>query len=128
MSQDLPAPVARFLAAHIDSLDKLEILLLLFRDPARAWSVADVTSELRLSDVAAGLRLEALWNDSLIARDEGTPPRYCFRLSDPALHYDIRATAETYKERRLAVTSFIFSRPIAGITEFADAFRFKKGK
>lgn len=128
MSHDLPEPVARFLAAHIDSLDKLEILLLLFRSPARTWSAGEVTSELRLSDAATELRLEALRKASLIARDDGPPPRYCFQPGDGAVEVAIRATAEAYRERRLTVTSFIFSRPIAGITEFADAFRFRKGK
>ena len=123
----LPPRVQRFLETHIESIEKLEVLLLLRNQPSRAWSAASVAQELRIMEASATGRLEDLCARSLVACEGGTPPTYRFA---PRLSEDSQAVTElasTYEQRRVSVISFIFSRPTDRLKSFADAFRLKKG-
>jgi hypothetical protein len=123
----LPLRVQRFLETHIDSIEKLEVLLLLRNQPARIWTAASVAQELRIMEASSSGRLEDLCARELVACEGGVPPTYRFA---PRLSEDAQAMTElatTYAQRRVSVISFIFSRPTDRLKSFADAFRLKKG-
>ena len=123
----LPPRVQRFLEAHIESIEKLEVLLLLRNQPARIWTAGAVAQELRIMEASASGRLEDLCARGLIVCEAGTPPPYRFA---PRLSEDSQAVTElaaTYAQRRVSVISFIFSKPTDRLKSFADAFRLKKG-
>lgn len=121
----LPQRVQRFLMSHIDSIEKLEVLLLLRARAEREWMASEVALELRITEMSADARLESLTGSRLLMRDGGTPPRYRYSPSDSE---DVRSIAElavAYSERRVSIITFIFSKPQARVQGFADAFLLK---
>lgn len=122
---NLPPRVQRFLLAHIDSVEKLEVLLLLRGHADRSWTGGGVAQELRIAEESARHRLDDLCGRGLLSC-EGDSFRYA-----PGSGADAQAVdelASTYALRRVSVISFIFSQPMDRIRSFADAFRIKRGQ
>ncbi|MCP3100929.1 hypothetical protein LZ198_18820 [Myxococcus sp. K15C18031901] len=120
--------VQRFITTHIDSLEKLEVLLLLRSQSGKEWTASSVSLELRITDSSAAARLADLTERKLLVSDGGTPPVYRF---SPASSEDVQAVTElaaVYGARRVSVISFIFSRPLDKVRGFAEAFVLKKDK
>lgn len=115
----------RLIADSIDSVEQLEILLLLLQHPARTWTAEEVARELRISPLSAGDRLEDLAHDALLARVKGEE-EYRYAPGSAALDEAVRGLATAYTERRVTVINLIFSKPVDKIRTFADAFRLRK--
>ena len=125
---ELPETVRCFIIDHVESVEQLEILLLLFRRPEEAWSAEGVARELRISELSAGERLEDLNRDGLVARvHDGVAEAYRYSAQDAQLDESVRGLASAYAERRVTVINLIFSKPTDKIRTFANAFRFWKG-
>jgi hypothetical protein len=124
----LPPRVQRFITTHIDSLEKLEVLLLLRARAEREWTASSVSMELRITELSATARLADLAARGLLVGNGATPPSYRFSPSDTE---DVQAVAElatVYGAKRVSVISFIFSRPLDRVRGFAEAFVLKKDK
>jgi hypothetical protein len=122
----LPPRVQRFLTTHIDSIEKLEVLLLLRARTERAWTAPSVALELRITEASAARRLAELKTGGLLLQDGVAEYRFSPGSSD-----DVQASAElasVYAQRRVSVISFIFSRPMDRVRGFADAFVFTQDK
>jgi hypothetical protein len=117
--------VQRFLLTHIDSIEKLEVLLLLRGHAGRSWTGAAVAQELRIAEESARGRLENLCSSGLLSCEVSDAFRYAPISGNDAQAVDELAT--TYTQRRVSVISFIFSQPMDRIRSFADAFRIKRG-
>lgn len=125
MSADaLPEALRRFLAERIDSVEQLEILLLLAQDPAREWAAPDVARALYTHPDSAGRRLAVLHLQGLLARTEAAEYRYAAAGTDPGALVEQLAVA--YRERRVSVIGLIASRPMDNVRAFSDAFRLKR--
>ncbi|MBN8229592.1 hypothetical protein JYK02_18950 [Corallococcus macrosporus] len=123
----LSSRVQRFITTHIDSIEKLEVLLLLRARTDRAWSASAVALELRITEASAARRMAELRTGGLLLED-GAADAYRF---SPSRSDDVQSTAElasAYAARRVSVISFIFSRPMDRVRGFADAFVFKQDK
>jgi hypothetical protein len=117
--------VRRLIADSIDSVEQLEILLLLLQRPERTWSAESVARELRVSSLSAGDRLEDLSRDALLARVKGSD-EYRYAPASAELNEAVKGLATAYTERRVTVINLIFSKPVDKIRTFADAFRLRK--
>lgn len=115
----------RLIADSIDSVEQLEILLLLLQHPERTWGAESVARELRISPLSAGDRLEDLTRDALLAR-VGGGEEYRYAPGSAELDEAVRGLATAYTERRVTVINLIFSKPVDKIRTFADAFRLRK--
>jgi hypothetical protein len=124
----IPARVQRFIAKHIDSIEKLEVLLLLRARAERDWNARDVSLELRITEPSALARLEDLTARRLLEKRGTTPPTYHFRPESAEDGEDVSELQATYSTRRVSVISFIFSKPLDKVRGFADAFRLKRDK
>jgi hypothetical protein len=125
MHEDFPPGLRQFIENQIESVPQLEALLLLRSDPQRNWSDADVAKALYIpQDVAAALLAE------FVRRGFATivPPeaRYAYRNRDKETDALISTLASVYQERRVAIISLIYSKPLNKVQTFADAFRFGK--
>jgi hypothetical protein len=122
---EIPANVRELILQHIDSVEQLEVLLLLHDHGDRDWSAEDVSGELRTNTQSTAMRLADLTARGLVA--EGAT-RDVYRYS-PRTH-DVNAAVEglarEYSVRRVSVITLIFAKPLDRIRSFADAFRFRR--
>ena len=123
---DLPEEVRRFIFQHINSVEQLEILLLLRQQPGRAWSADAVARELRIASESAGERLEDMASARLLLRQGVRPEEYRYAPETMKLDDAVRGLATGYATRRVTVINLIYSKPIDRIRTFADAFRLRK--
>ena len=123
----IPPRVQRFISTHIDSIEKLEVLLLMRARAEREWSARDVSLELRITESSAAARLQDLTARRLLV-ERGTPPSYRFSPASSEDAQDVAELQDTYSTRRVSVISFIFSKPLDRVRGFADAFRLKRDK
>lgn len=114
----------RFVASHVDTVEQLEVLLLLQRHAAEVWTPQRVSTELRTSLMSATMRLERLCATGLCEELEGGVR---LRPAEPSVERAIRLVTAAYRDRRVSLIALIYSRPPAGVQAFADAFRLKKG-
>ncbi|HET9029280.1 MAG TPA: hypothetical protein VFN49_03815 [Candidatus Aquilonibacter sp.] len=102
----------------IDSVEHVEVLLLLKRDPEHSWTPAHVAEELRRSSSSVERRLRDLVRARLVSETNGT---YAY---DPGSHAKAVDELEyEYEHRRVRLIEAIFSRSIDSARSFADAFR-----
>lgn len=118
-----------FVLNMIDSFEQMEILLLLHANQEQDWQAIDVTNKLRNTEASVIERLNDLENKGLLrsrAPDGPGSNVYQYSPRDQALARTVDALAKTYAERRASVINLIFSKPLAKIQTFADAFKLRK--
>jgi len=125
MSQGLPPSVQHFIADHIDSIEQLEVLLLLAKDVNRWWSVEELSVELRSTPRSIRKRLDDLCFLKLARRNEGEPERFAYLVADAKLAETVSELARLYRQYRLAVVDLIFRKPRNKMLKFSQAFRLK---
>jgi hypothetical protein len=122
----IPKHVERFIVDYIDSVELLEVLLLLQRTAPAVWDSDTVARELRIAPESARMRLETLRSQRLLEPVDGAAPSFRYAPDSVDLDRGVRGLAETYAARRVSVITLIFSKPDDSIRSFADAFRIRK--
>ena len=122
----LPDDVARFLSAHIDSVEQLEVLLLLHRAGESAWTPGMVAAALYTQPASAARRLASLCDHGLLEQVVEEPPAYRYVAESPEHGELISTLADTYRERRVAVVTAIATNPMENVRAFSDAFRIRR--
>lgn len=117
---DIPEVVSALIAAHISSVEQLEVLLLLHRTAPRRWSAGDVAKELRIATRSALSWLQDLTRRAFLVADSES---FAFRSgkADDA----VKSLADAYRERRVTIITKIFSKPDP-IRDLAEAFVIKR--
>jgi len=118
----LKSPLEAFLATHIDSVETLEILLLLARGKA-LWPTESIAETLGLEADVTAERIEALVASGLVAR-VGTGCR--FSPGREETRELVAELAREYSEHRANVINVIYSANLERLRRFADAFRLRK--
>lgn len=121
-----PDNVKRFIAAKIDSVCQLEMLLTLRRDINKAWSPSAMSSELYIAPEAAASQLEILRARGLAAATDSPKPEFQYQVATTEEDRTIQDLANLYRDRRVAVVTLIYSAPVDPLQAFADAFRIRK--
>jgi predicted transcriptional regulator len=120
----IPEEVRNFLLQCIDSVEQLEVLLLLHRTPEQAWSPETVAQALYSNADSIRRRLAGLHANGLLASTASSS--YGYQPKTSALDATVRLLADTYRERRVAVITVIASKPMENVRAFSDAFRLRK--
>jgi hypothetical protein len=120
----LPENVHRFLYQNIDSVEQLEVLLLLWRTPERGWTSDEVATAVYSHPTSVVRRLAML--QGLLREREPGCYQYAPRTAD--LHETVTRLDHMYRERRVAVITLIASKPIENVRAFSDAFRIRRKK
>jgi hypothetical protein len=117
--------VADFIESHVGSIESLEVLVALAREPNRLWSPAEVLQTIQSSEASVAARLGELTASGLV-REQGGQFQFA-----PATD-DVRQTVNTlmadYKERRVRVVQAIYADSGRRAREFSEAFRFRRKK
>lgn len=127
MTKDkIPEAVRALIAEHIQSIEALEILLLLFRNQGRWWSAESVADELHASSHSVGACLEDLSSRTLL--DARVADTVLFRYNPVSETLDATVTAldRAYAETPVPLASLIYGRDTQRIRGFAEAFRIGK--
>jgi DNA-binding IclR family transcriptional regulator len=122
----LPHDVHQFLYQHIESVEQLEVLVLLRMRPERGWSPEEVARELYSHPASIARRLAMLLGQGLLREIEPGCYQYAPRTGE--LHATVLRVAEMYRERRVAVVTLIASKPIENVRAFSDAFRIRRNQ
>jgi hypothetical protein len=110
----LSPELRQFIAAHIQSVEQLEILILLAEEPGKCWAESEIYQQVQSSKKSVIACLEGFKN----ARVAELLPDGRYRLApDHKLAEVVTALGETYRKRRVSVIESIHkSEPIHGDT------------
>lgn len=121
---EITTEIQSFIARHIESVEKLEILLTLHREPDKAWSVQEVYQKRQSSLPWIARNLRDLNAQGFLQREANDCFRYAPISSD--LNEQLVALDMAYQNRRIKVIELIFSKSTDDLRKFADAFRIRK--
>lgn len=111
MDNPIPAEVLAFIDSAIESVDQLEILLLLRRHPSRTWTAQSVSDEMRGAPLAARMRLKQLEIAGLVETTAGDPPTYRYRPADGQVDLLVGRLDEAFRAYRPRVIERVFKKP-----------------
>lgn len=127
----LPANIDALIAEHIDSVVRLEVLLLLARDPGLSHGAEDLARELRIDPRWAATEARELVSRGLASQAVGPgEPRFVYAPRTGALAEAVSDLAQAYAQRRVAIVAAIYRAPEEGgpdpVQSFADAFDLRR--
>jgi hypothetical protein len=119
--------VRAFVREHLQAIEQMEVLLLLFRTAPREWTAMGVGRELRIDPVSAARRLADFEGRSLIkARPGDQALLYWYDGASGSVDRTISELGVAYRDRRTAVINLIIAAPSDDVRIFADAFRLRR--
>jgi hypothetical protein len=126
----VPEAVQRFIALHIDSVAKIEALLLMYRNPEQTWDAALLAKRLYITPAETAKILAELHARQFLDARDLPKGSFCYRPASSELTDQVQQLADTYAKRLVAVTHLIHQRaaPSNSLQMFADAFKLKKDK
>lgn len=126
MATDFPVEIEQFIAQHIESLAQLETLLLVRREAGQAWTCYDLSRQLYVTpDVCTGI-ITDLERRGFILHDAADANTFRYRSAGGSVDQLIDQLADLYQQRRVAVITQIYSKPVKKVQTFADAFRLRR--
>ena len=117
------APQLRgFIAEHFDSVESVEIVLLLRRSPQTFWAPAAVADQIGIREAVAGAKMNALARSGILTAGTET---HSFRFAprDETLDKLAGELAVAYADRRVSVINTIYSANLERIRAFSNAFK-----
>jgi len=124
----LPAEIAAFLDAHIDSIPQMEILLLLHEGRAQGWTVEAIANRVYQPPAVVLPLLRGLQAHGL-ATAETAGESTQFRIEDrPEGRALVDQVATAYRTQLIEVTRFVHAKASRSVLEFARAFDLTKDR
>lgn len=120
----IPGDLRDFILRYIDSVAHLEALLLLRANPETAWNPPAVAARLYTSAEQAGEVLAQLCDERLLDCEGGL---YRYGGQSPEHIAMTDRLAGAYARQLIPITNLIHGKP-RRIRQFADAFKFRKGR
>jgi hypothetical protein len=124
-SGEITADIERFIHDSIDSVEQLEVLLLLAGEPQKEWSASEVSQNLYRQQDSVAARLENLRERGILSVRKETQLLYRYS-PDARQHALIEGLDRAYQVRKDAVIRLIFQRPSDTLRVFSDAFRIRR--
>jgi hypothetical protein len=119
----ISSQLADFIRGAFPSVWTLELLVLLRREPGRAWTRQELVDKLRGSDPIVVQGVSALVAGGFVAMEEGGRVRYVPASSDIDRMAD--ETVRQYAKRPDAVRRIIVFASQTGLQAFSDAFKLR---
>jgi hypothetical protein len=126
MADDFSSDVKHFIDQNIESLAQIEALLLLKQHPERSWNAEEIAKVLYVPAELAETLLADFVRRGFAKASSTTPVSYFYGPADENLDDLIGQVATAYQDRRVAIISLIYSKPLNKVQTFADAFRLRK--
>ena len=123
---EVPFELRQLIAQRLESMEQVEVLVLLARTEPRAWSSADVAAELRWPQRIATSCLEELTRGALLRRvGSGAGGGTYEYAPTPEDRESVASLMRLYDTRPLMLGRLIYDRPPNVARSFADAFRIR---
>jgi len=126
MSEQIPQDIQTFAQKDIENIDRLRILLLLFRSPDKEWATYEVAAALYIKPDLAVAGLAQLEVKGLLSGKAGRTYRY--HPQTPETAELVTRLAQFDQERPVTLINLIYAKPLDQVRAFADAFRLKKNE
>ena len=120
--QILPATIVEFISRHIQSVEQLEVLVLLHRDPEMCWSAKRVYDVLLSTLQSVQRWLDDLTRRGLIQKCPDEVDGYQ-ASPDETIRSEVAQLAEWYRNTPVRVIEAIYRRESSAAQSFADAFK-----
>lgn len=128
--ETLPDDVRRLIESSVPTLEALEIVLLLARDPGRVWSPGPIVQMLqpsKLSEAEVREYLIMLSRQGLLTDEGGVS--FTYAPDSAALTKAVEGLLVAYHQRPVTLIRTIYANAdLKNIRSFADAFRLKKDR
>ncbi len=119
------AEVADFIHVSFKSVWSLELLLIMRRQNARAWTIADLNREMRATESLVKEIVADFVQSGLLM--EASPGTFQYRPPTAAIERLVELSEKLYAERPIRVIEAVLNSPNNRVQIFAEAFRFRKG-
>lgn len=116
----IPEGVKTFIREQIQTVPRLEVLLLLYRGQSRPFTLAEVANELGFENETAQEQLTALEAIGLI---ETNKEKYRYHPINPTLASIVDRLALAYPKQRVPILSVILAEDPNKVRRFAEAFK-----
>ena len=121
----IPGRVRSFVAANVESIGQLELLMLLHGKPEHAFTAAEASRELRAPERHVRGQLVELTQARILVHDD---------RGEETWHFDrggrharaVDELAACMRQRPRAVHDLILSGPSSDVQVFSDAFRLRR--
>lgn len=121
--------VKHFLMEDIVSVERLDVLLFVYRHAKRWWAAQKLSTELEMPEDAVQSHLEHLSARNLLEVRIAESVIFCYKPVSEELAKLVEAVASTHYRHRDAVVSVLTGhQPSDSARLFAEAFHFRKGK
>ena len=118
-----------FIAEHVHSVIRLEVLLLVAEDRDKVWDSTVVGRKLHLSSYSTKAHLDELLSQGLLTLIDGPEETlYRYNPSSDRLDKTVARLCNAYATQRVAVLTQIFANPVDKVRLFSEAFRMIKGE
>jgi hypothetical protein len=124
VSPELSQATRNFIARYIRSVEQLEILLLIARNPAVTWTAEKVYDAILSAPASVAQWLEELAASGLVESTSEIPGNYR-SCRDEALVAEIAGLDKLYRSIPVRVIETIYKRETSAAQSFADAFKIK---
>lgn len=122
---EMTAGVTHFISEYVDTLEKLDLLVLLIHSADRWWDAPSAAEALGTTSGAARQILEHFATQNLLEIRVTGDVRYRFQPGDSQLEAATREFANTYRTNRLGVLRIVTGSR-HDLRDFADAFRIRR--
>jgi predicted metal-dependent hydrolase len=123
---EISAEVKDFVFQYIDSVEQLEILLLLYSQAPKCWTSQEISDFLRSSPNSVEKRLSTLQAQKTVLESD-EKGKYCYQRTEERIEKALRELNESYKVHKYKILEMIFS-PMKKSRDFADAFKLSTTK
>ena len=124
----IPAELRRFLQSNALTIPHIELILLLHRGPAVAWSPAEAARRLYLPEARAADLLSQVEAIGAVERAEEASTAWYYRPATPELASLLHVLDAVYAKNLVAVTRLVHAARDASAEQFARAFDFRKDR
>lgn len=116
--------VRELIARHFDSLESIEILLLLRRSPQTYWGAPAIAEQLGIAPDITRAKLDALRGSGMIGVGEQTGA-FRYAPADERTTKAVDGLAAAYRNRRADVVNTLYSANLDRLRAFSNSFRVK---
>lgn len=125
--EEIPAALLNFIHRAFDSVEQLQVLLLLVECPEKGWLPEELSSELRSSTSSIQKRLKDLITKEVLATSSiSAEGRAHYVPFSEEVDARVKDLSELYLQRPHRVIAQLYSKPPLSLESFSDSFKFKK--